>query len=230
MQLVILAGGFGTRLRGAIPDGLPKPMAPISGRPFLEHLLDRAIGQGVKNVHLLVGHRSDVIVGHFGSDYRGADLTYHLEDEPLGTGGALKAAIPSLADRFVVANGDTYANVDYNALLDLLDWSPLAMSLANIDDASRYGSVLTREDVVVGFREKVIGGPGMINAGVYACSSDLLTLLPPRKAFSFESDFLEVKLAELRPKYVLAGPEIIDIGIPESYEYAKFVIDGGAGH
>lgn len=92
MQIVILAGGFGTRLRGAIPSGLPKPMASIAGRPFLEHFLDRAIAQGVDGVHLLVGHEAEVISEHFGDNYRGVPVAYSFEEVPLGTGGALKAA------------------------------------------------------------------------------------------------------------------------------------------
>ncbi len=88
MQLVALAGGLGKRLHGAIPDGVPKPMAPIAGKPFLEHLLDRAMAQGVNEIHLLVGYAANVIKSHFGDSYRGVPLTYSFEDAPpLGTGG-----------------------------------------------------------------------------------------------------------------------------------------------
>src|SRR3954468_11746921 len=113
MQLVVLAGGFGTRLRGAIPEGLPKPMAPIGGRPFLEHLLDRGILHGVSDIHLLVGYRAEIISDHFGAAYRGVPVTYSFEETPLGTGGALKAAAPQLASEFIFANGDTFADLNY---------------------------------------------------------------------------------------------------------------------
>jgi D-glycero-alpha-D-manno-heptose 1-phosphate guanylyltransferase len=220
MQLVVLAGGFGTRLRGAIPEGLPKPMASIAGRPFLEHLLDRAILQGVNGVHLLVGHAAEVISAHFGTSYGGIPVTYSFEDVPLGTGGALKAAGPQLAREFLLANGDTFTDVSYRSLLDLLGSTCLSMSLANIEDVSRYGSVITDVDVVTGFREKGAVGRGMVNAGVYACRRDLLDLLPDQPSFSFEVDFLEPALPRLRPHFVVVDSGIIDIGTPESYAYA----------
>ncbi len=227
MQLVVLAGGFGTRLRGALPDGLPKPMAPVAGRPFLEHLLDRAIPQGVEAIHLLVGHRAEVISDHFGNRYRGAAVTYSFEDHPLGTGGALKAAAPQVAEEFLFVNGDTFADVNYRSLVELLGSSCLGMSLAKVQDAGRYGSVATEADVVVGFREKGGVGPGMVNAGAYACRHDLFDLLPPQESFSFETDFLQPELPRLRPRFQVVDSGIIDIGTPESYAFANETFDQG---
>jgi D-glycero-alpha-D-manno-heptose 1-phosphate guanylyltransferase len=221
MQFVVLAGGFGTRLRGAIRDGLPKPMAPIAGRPFLEHLLDRAIMQGVNSIHLLVGYAAHVITDHFGATYRDVPITYSFEDTPLGTGGALKAAARHLADEFVFANGDTFADVDFPSLLGLLGSGPLSMSLTTIDDVGRYGSVITDGDVAIGFREKGGTGSGMVNAGTYGCRRDLLAAFPDRMAFSFETDFLGVHLQELRPRFQVVESGIIDIGTPESYAFAN---------
>ncbi|GAB7066155.1 NTP transferase domain-containing protein [Mycobacterium hodleri] len=222
MQLVALAGGLGKRLHGAIPDGVPKPMAPIAGKPFLEHLLDRAMAQGVNEIHLLVGYAANVIKSHFGDSYRGVPLTYSFEDAPLGTGGALLAAKSHLASEFLFVNGDTFADVDYRALLDLLGTNQLAMALSEIAEVSRYGSVSTSAGVVVGFREKSASGPGMINAGAYACRSDLLDLLPTGPS-SFEQQFLEPCLPWLRPRFVMTRSPIIDIGTPESYNYANSV-------
>jgi D-glycero-alpha-D-manno-heptose 1-phosphate guanylyltransferase len=221
MQLVVLAGGLGTRLRGAIPDGLPKPMASIAGKPFLEHLLDRAIHQGVEEVHLLVGHAADVITAHFGRNYGGIPVTYSFEEDPLGTGGALKAAERQLAHEFLLANGDTFVDVSYRRLLDLLGSNCLSMSVANIDNVSRYGTVITEIDVVVGFSEKRSSGQGTVNAGVYACRRGLLDLLPDQASFSFERDFLEPELPRLRPKFLLVDSGIIDIGTPETYALAN---------
>lgn len=221
MQLVVLAGGFGTRLRGAIPEGLPKPMAPIEGRPFLEHLLDRAIAQGVNNIHLLVGYAGHVITDHFGAAYRDVPITYSVEDTPLGTGGALKAAVDHLTDEFVFANGDTFADVDFSGLLGLLGSGPLSMSLATIDDVGRYGSVITDGDAAVGFREKGGSGPGLVNAGTYGCRRDLITSFPDHAAFSFETDFLGPELPKLRPHFQVVKSGIIDIGTPESYAFAN---------
>ncbi len=223
MQLVVLAGGFGTRLRGVIPEGLPKPMASIAGKPFLEHLLDRAIAQGVTGIHLLVGYAAEVITHHFGNDYRGVPVTYSVEDVPLGTGGALRAAEPHLADNFLFVNGDTFAEVNYRALLDLLGSSLLCLTLSEIEDVSRYGSVVVEADTVVAFREKGAVGRGFVNAGVYACRRDLLEVLPDKESFSFEVDFLQAELPRLRPRFLVADSEIIDIGTPESYALANSV-------
>jgi D-glycero-alpha-D-manno-heptose 1-phosphate guanylyltransferase len=221
MQLVVLAGGLGTRLRGVIGTELPKPMASIAGRPFLEHLFDRTIAQGVTDIHLLIGHAAQVISNHFGDSYRGIPVTYSVEEVPLGTGGALRAAGPQLAEEFLFVNGDTFADVNYPGLLALLGTKSLALSVARIDDVSRYGSVITDADVIVGFREKGAAGPGLVNAGAYACRRDLLDLLPHRPSFSFETDFLEPQLPELRPRYQVVETGIIDIGTPESYALAN---------
>ncbi|WP_264004207.1 sugar phosphate nucleotidyltransferase [Mycolicibacterium sphagni] len=223
MQLVVLAGGFGTRLRGAIPEGLPKPMAPIGSKPFLEHLLDRGIAQGVRDIHLLVGYRAEIITGHFGAAYRDVPISYSFEETPLGTGGALKAAAAQLADEFVFANGDTFADCDYPDLLDRLGSGVLSMTLAAIADVSRYGSVVTEGDVAVRFREKGATGPGMVNAGTYGCRRELLGMLPERASFSFETDFLEPALPKLRPPFQIVKSGIIDIGTPESYRLAEDV-------
>ncbi|WP_183516946.1 sugar phosphate nucleotidyltransferase [Mycolicibacterium sp. BK634] len=224
MQLVVLAGGLGTRLRGAIPEGLPKPMAPIGGKPFLEHLLDRAITQGVNSIHLLVGYASHVITEHFGSVYRDVPVTYSFEDTPLGTGGALRAAADHLADEFVFANGDTFADVDFVKLLGLLGSGSLSMSLANIDDVGRYGSVVTDGDVAIGFREKGGTGPGLVNAGTYGCRRALLASFPDRMSFSFETDFLAPQLPTLRPRFQVVESGIVDIGTPESYVFANTLV------
>lgn len=223
MQLVVLAGGFGTRLRGVIPEGLPKPMASIAGKPFLEHLLDRAIAQGVNGIHLLVGYAAEVITQHFGDEYHGVPVTYSVEDVPLGTGGALKAAAPHLADAFLFVNGDTFADVNYRDLLDLLGPSPLCLTLSEIEDVSRYGSVVAEADAAVAFREKGSTGRGFVNAGVYACRRELLDMLPDQESFSFEVDFLQTELPRLRPRFLLADSGIIDIGTPESYALANTI-------
>ncbi|MDR3662953.1 MAG: sugar phosphate nucleotidyltransferase [Mycobacterium sp.] len=230
VQLVVLAGGFGTRLKGAIADGLPKPMAPIAGKPFLVHLLDRAIVQGVDDVILLVGYKSAVVADYFGVSYRGLPITYSYEDTPLGTGGAIKAAAPHLLSEFVLVNGDTFVDVSYRAILGCLGSKPLCMSLASLEDVSRYGSVITESGVVVGLREKGMSGPGVVNAGVYGCGRDLLDLLPARASFSFEVDFLEQELPRLRPRFVEADSGIIDIGTPESYAHGNAVFSRPTGN
>src|SRR5262245_17720256 len=140
---IILAGGLGTRLREAVPD-LPKPMAPVAGRPFLEHQLDLWIAQGVRRFVLAVGYRHEAIVQHFGASYRGATLEYSVETQPLGTGGALRQAAAMVGDeRALLLNGDTWFDVPLPALaarampLDA-DW---CFALFRHDDPARYMGV-----------------------------------------------------------------------------------------
>jgi CTP:molybdopterin cytidylyltransferase MocA len=116
---IVLAGGLGTRLRSAVPD-LPKPMAPIAGRPFLAHQLDQWIAHGIRDFVLAVGYRHEAISDYFGAHYRGAAIRYSVEATPLGTGGALLQAASLVATdaRFLLLNGDTYFDVALPALAD----------------------------------------------------------------------------------------------------------------
>lgn len=221
MQLVVLAGGLGSRLRGAIPDGVPKPMAEVGGRPFLEHLLDRALAQDVDQVVLLVGHHASVISDHFGSTYRGASIAYSVESSPLGTGGAIRQAEDLLADSFVLLNGDTYVDVDLRGLQSLAGSEPLALSLTEVPDTGRYGAVEVADGRAVRLLEKGGHAPGLINAGVYACRRELIQRFPAQEAFSFETEVLEPLVPVLRPKYQRTGGTFFDIGIPEDYQAAN---------
>lgn len=220
MQFVVLAGGLGTRLEGAIPEGLPKPMAPVAGRPFLERVLDRAIDGGAHEVVLLVGPHASAISDHFGPAYRGVPVRYVVETTPLGTGGALTHAIGSLAERFILLNGDSYAEVDFRALADHLDHGPLAMTLTRVVDAGRFGTVAVAHDRAARLLEKGAGGPGLVNAGIYACTRALLAPLPRGLPFSFEVDVLEAQVPLLRPRFELATGVFFDIGVPEDYARA----------
>ena len=202
-------------------------MASIGERPFLEHLLDRAISQGVTEVHLLVGYSAQAIVDHFGNSYCGVPLSYSYEDVPLGTGGALKAASSHLADTFILANGDTFSEVEYSDLLGLLDRNTLSLSLVKVADGARYGSAITDGRRVVGFREKGLSGPCLVNAGVYGCRRGLISEFPTQSSFSFEVDFLEPWLALLRPQFHLARSGMIDIGTPESFALANLIFGKG---
>ena len=114
---IILAGGLGTRLRSVIPD-LPKPMAPICGRPFIEYQLEYWIKQGINKFILSVGYKNKVISGYFGDNYKGVEIDYVIENEPLGTGGAFLLASERIANNesFLLLNGDTYFDVDLDKL------------------------------------------------------------------------------------------------------------------
>lgn len=230
MEAIVLAGGLGTRLRAEVPD-LPKPMAPVAGRPFLEHVLDRLGAQGVTRVILSVGYRADVIIDHFGEAYRGISLLYAHEAEPLGTGGAIRFALSfATAERVLVLNGDTYLNINYQSLFQecTAKCAALGIVVRLVPDAARYGHCEVADGRLVSFSEKGGSGPGLINAGVYCLARDVFASsgeLPSR--FSFEQDFVAVRLQKLRPLGFSVEGYFIDIGVPEDFRKAQ--LDFGPG-
>ena len=219
MNVVVLAGGLGTRLRQVVQD-VPKPMADISGTPFLALILENLIAYGADEFILCVSHLRHVIRGYFGDSFHGVPVRYSVEEEPLGTGGAVKQAVElfGLSDILVV-NGDTFVQADYARFWKECAGEPLSVLLKAVDNADRYGRVEVQDDRIISFKEKSANGlAGLINAGVYRMESGLFQEMPRR--FSLEKDFLEPHVNELRPYVFLAGDYFIDIGIPESYAQA----------
>jgi D-glycero-alpha-D-manno-heptose 1-phosphate guanylyltransferase len=223
VKTVILAGGLGTRLRERLGE-LPKPMASVAGRPFLAHLLDRLTAAGMDEIILSVGYRASAIVDHFGDAYRGARLTYAVETQPLGTGGALAHALRDEGGEAVLAlNGDTLLALDYGAFLAWYRTAPVAMALVlkQVPDAGRYGTVKVSGDRVTGFLEKGRAGPGLINAGVYIVQPGVFSRFALAGTFSLERDLLERHCAALSPRAFQSDAYFIDIGVPEDYERAQ---------
>jgi NDP-sugar pyrophosphorylase family protein len=230
MQAIVLAGGLGTRLRSVVPE-LPKPMAPVRGRPFLEFVLDQLVEAGFELATLAVGYRSHSIRSHFGERYRGLVLDYSVETEPLGTGGAIRLGWASVSEQDVfVVNGDTYLEVDYRAMLDAhrREDALLTLAVCHVADAGRYGALELRDGRVAGFHEKGRSGPGWINAGVYVLARQLQPLLASREPFSFEQDIVVPELSAIRPLAHITDGVFIDIGIPEDYARAQTLLSGTA--
>ena len=223
MQAIVLAGGLGTRLRSVVPD-LPKPMAPVAGRPFLAWVLDRLAEAGFERAVLAVGYRHEVIRDHFGEDYRDMRLLYSVEDRPLGTGGAIRLAAEHVTAPLVfVLNGDTYLELDYRAMLAAHRQSHARLSVAvcKVADVSRYGALELEAGHLHGFHEKGRAGPGFINAGVYLLAPELLQQVPAGEPFSFEQQLLVPRVQDLRPHAFVTTGRFIDIGIPEDYDRAQ---------
>ena len=227
---VILAGGLGTRLRSAVPD-LPKPMAPIAGRPFLEYLLDYWIGQGVQHFVLSIGYRHEVITGHFGARYRDARIDYVIETEPLGTGGGLLLATEKIAGDlpFLLLNGDTYFAVELDVLSEFAkekdaDW---CFSLFRTSEVGRYmGMDLGDQNQIVSLKSGS-GLPGRLaNGGVYLIHPRALVggKFSPGDRVSLEDGILP---AAMTSSQRLFGAEFngsfIDIGVPDDYHRAHTV-------
>jgi D-glycero-alpha-D-manno-heptose 1-phosphate guanylyltransferase len=230
MEAIVLAGGLGTRLRGVVDD-VPKPMAPVDGRPFLALILDRLVGAGFNTAILAVGYRYEAIQGHFGNAYRGLGLCYSVETEPLGTGGAIRLACEQASARDIfVLNGDTYVELDFRAMLaaHVSAATELSMAIHHVADVARYGALDLEGDIVRGFREKGRARPGWINAGAYVMSQALRARFRDRKAFSFESDLLAPEMESIQPRAFRATGLFIDIGVPEDYARARQLFSGHA--
>jgi NDP-sugar pyrophosphorylase family protein len=223
MQAIVLAGGLGTRLRSVVPE-LPKPMAPVAGRPFLAYLLDRLADAGFSRVVLAVGYRFEAICEHFGARYRGMALAYSIESAPLGTGGAIRLAADQLdADPIFILNGDTFVELDYRAMAAAHSQASaqLSMAVCQVEDVGRYGALALGDERVSGFLEKGGYGAGVINAGVYLLSAGVIAQIPRDTVFSFEQQLLVPQVGTLRPLAFHTAGRFIDIGIPEDFARAQ---------
>lgn len=232
MEAIVLAGGLGTRLRSVVPD-LPKPLAPINGRPFLEYQLDYWIGQGVRRFVLSVGYKHGLIEKHFGDRYRTADIAYSVETEPLGTGGGLLLALTKLSaatQTFLAVNGDTFFAVDLQPLQDVHEKSAAAVTIAlrRVAANQRYGKVdVDANGRISGFRSDADGKSAAINGGVYLMKrAELANLgLAPNRHISLEDEVFPALLnsGQLLHGFMSEGA-FIDIGIPEDYRKAATLI------
>jgi D-glycero-alpha-D-manno-heptose 1-phosphate guanylyltransferase len=223
MRAVVLAGGRGTRLLERVRD-VPKPMAPVAGRPFLEYVLDGLISAGSTPICLSVGYMAEVVQSHFGARYRGTPIEYAVERSPLGTGGGIALALSdATAGPSLVVNGDTFLKVDFAKFADWYwqDPVPVAIMLRTVDDISRYGAVRLEGQTVVGFAEKGGSGRGLINAGVYVVRPEVFSKCGLSGAFSFETDLLARHLACLRVRAFVTDGYFIDIGVPEDFDRAQ---------
>lgn len=220
MKAIILAGGRGTRLSTVISD-VPKPMAPINGRPFLEFLISKLVSNGIDKIILSVGYLHQSIINHF-EDGRhfGASIEYLVEPEPLGTGGAIREAMKLVNNKeALVMNGDTFVALDIQKFINFHRQTQkiATMALIPIDDASRYGAVkISPDGIVTSFSEKSSHQAGFINAGVYIFNQEIINHFPEGRV-SLETDILPILAITGN---LAAQPQkvpFIDIGIPSAY-------------
>lgn len=221
---VILVGGLGTRLRTVVPDR-PKVLAEIHNRPFLTYLLDRLVSAGAQEVVLCTGYMADEVREKLGETYKSLRLVYSREHEPLGTGGALRLALPHLSsDPVLVMNGDSFVNVD---LAGYLNWFfekdiQASLILTKVPDTGRYGRVLMDKDGrITDFEEKRgNSGAGWINTGVYLVKKKLVESMPSGRPYSLEQQFFPGLIGNDLYGYRCEA-QFLDIGTPESYAQAK---------
>jgi D-glycero-alpha-D-manno-heptose 1-phosphate guanylyltransferase len=223
MEAIVLAGGLGTRLASKL-SGIPKVLAPIAGRPFLEILLNQLQRAGCTRVLLSVGHLHDVIQDRLGASFHGLLLDYVIESAPLGTGGAIRMALHAAMEPSVLTlNGDTFLDADYAAMMRFHQAQGAGMTIAITRQANiaRYGGVLVERNRIVGFEEKGRSGPGWINAGAYVLSKEMQWPPTLPENFSFEVDFLAPEIIRLAPAAYQVDGFFLDIGVPEDLARAQ---------
>jgi D-glycero-alpha-D-manno-heptose 1-phosphate guanylyltransferase len=224
MEAIVLAGGLGTRLRNIVQN-VPKPMASVAGRPFLELLLSSLKAKGITRAILSIGYMSEVITSYFGKRPVGLDLAYEIESTPLGTGGAIVAALRHVTcDHVFVFNGDTYLDLNLRALASMWpgDHTPIVVT-RTVPDTERFGRLEMTNGRISHFIGNGQKGPGTINAGCYLIPSNIFAGASVPETFSFERDFLSRRPPMSLRAFVSNG-QFIDIGIPEDFQRAQIAL------
>ena len=221
-EAIILAGGFGTRLRSVIQD-IPKPASPVGGKPFLEFLLKQLSMSGFSRVVLSAGYKHEIITNSFGNSFEAMRLDYCIEETPLGTGGAVaKAMQQTVAGDVLVMNGDSIllASLEHFHIFHSAQGTPITVALKAETDFDRYGLVNLEGNRIIGFEEKRHGAEGVFNAGLYwlhASVKDFLSGLPA--PFSLEKELFEKQIFPMSG--CVFHDYFIDIGIPDDYIRAQ---------
>lgn len=225
-EAIILAGGFGTRLQSIVFD-LPKPMAPVNNRPFLDYQLLYLKHFGVNRVIISIGYLHDKITSYYLNNFEGIEIVYAPEKAPLGTGGGIRLALEMCSSKTVlVLNGDSFFDINLNTFSGQHSrfMSDCSLALRKVEDTARYGTIKQgSNNTITSFKEKTGEvSPGVINAGVYILNKEVfMQKTNPNKNFSIEKDFFEKKLKELNIFGFTHEGYFIDIGIPEDYEKAQ---------
>ena len=224
VEAIILAGGFGTRLRTVVSD-LPKCMAPVAGKPFLCYVIDQLQQQGIKKFIFSLGYMSEVIQTFLQENYPALDYQLSIEEDPLGTGGAIYKACSMATEPTVLAlNGDTLFSINVQQLLQVHQQkeSHCTICLKPMQQFERYGVVkMDTNNCITSFEEKKWNEEGLINGGVYAIDRDKFLAQPFAEKFSMEKDYLELLVGEGNFYGLVQDAYFIDIGIPEDFERAQ---------
>ncbi|MBO9618811.1 MAG: HAD-IIIA family hydrolase [Niabella sp.] len=223
-EVIVLAGGLGTRLREAVPD-LPKCMAPVAGRPFLYYVINHLRSKGVQRFIFSLGYKHEYIESWLEKEFAALQYECCIESEPLGTGGAIRLALEkATGENVFVVNGDSFFSLDIQEMLSVhqkLD-ATCTLALKPMEQFDRYGVVTINEaQLVQSFKEKQFYETGLINAGVYLINKAKFFQKEFPLKFSFEKAFLEQYVHEGRFAGVPMKGYFIDIGIPEDYERAQ---------
>lgn len=223
-ECIILAGGLGTRLQSVVSD-VPKCMAEVAGRPFLSYLFDYLDKNDFDHVILALGYKSEIVLQWLGGVTYPFSISYVIEENPLGTGGAIKLAFSKVQDdKVFIFNGDTFFEIDTDSLLEFhkKENAVISLALKPMFDFDRYGSVdLDEHQRIIRFNEKEYCKRGLINGGIYIINKELFTQLNLPEKFSFEKDILESHLFDIPVYGCQQDRYFIDIGIPSDFEKAN---------
>lgn len=231
-ELIILAGGFGTRLRPVVSQ-LPKSLAPVNGRPFLYYAIEHYRSQGIKKFIFALGYMHEAFNDFFSSYFGATEYLVSVENEPLGTGGAIKLAARHVQNENVfVANGDTFFTVNLESLssLHLSRQADCTLALKMMTDFDRFGRVTINNDGrIINFSEKKYCTTGSVNGGIYLVNMKRFKHEDLPEKFSFENDYLQQYYSERKFYGMIADEYFIDIGIPEDLQKAAGEINNLSG-
>lgn len=223
-ECIILAGGLGTRLQSVVKD-VPKCMADVAGKPFLYHLFNYVNRGAFGHVILSLGYKSDVVLEWLENKTFPFQISYVKEDEPLGTGGAIKLAFAQVfGESAYVINGDTFFDISTDILSDfhIQKNASISLALKPMIDFDRYGSVeLDEKERIIRFNEKQYCKEGLINGGVYLINKEVFSSVNLPEKFSFEKDVMEAHLQDIEIYGKSFDDYFIDIGIPSDFEKAN---------
>lgn len=230
IEAVVLCGGLGTRLRSAVPD-VPKVLAEVNGVPFMDVILAHLLHQGFRRVLLCTGYQAESVEKRYRGGYKGLKVSFSREDEPLGTGGALKHAQKYIkSDPFVMLNGDSFCRVHFDELLKThrAKHAEGTIVISTVKDSRDYGQVVMDSETgaIIGFKEKDAAGSSssgkkfFVNAGVYCFNRSVFGLMPDAKKFSLEKDLFP-KMTDGKLYGCMTTESFLDIGTPERYLNAQ---------
>lgn len=229
-SIIILAGGLGTRLR-SIVSHLPKCMAPVNDKPFIAYVINYFLQQSITEFIFSIGYKHEPIETYLNTQYSTISIQYSIEEEPLGTGGAIKKACALTTNKNVfVTNGDTLFKANISALqnLHVNENADCTLALKPMKNFDRYGVIeLNKDNSIKSFSEKKYYEQGLINGGLYILNVEnfLSTALPEK--FSFETDYLEKYYNQHKIFGLVQDEYFIDIGIPEDYARAQEELNDG---
>lgn len=222
-MLLVLAGGFGTRLRSIVSD-VPKPLAPVAEEPFLVHLIDNWLDQGIRDFIFLLHYEAsqiETVLRQVAAERQVFKARYRTitEKVPLGTGGAILNAIYEFGidDDFLVANADTWLE---SGLLDISKKAPNALAAVSVQNSGRYGSLELNGDKITNFQEKVEpheNEQAYVNSGLYHLSSSIFKGFERGSNFSLEKEVFPLLVSMGKLSVIKVSGNFIDIGIPEDY-------------